>query len=69
MKRQEKSLTKMAILRRWNLNISTQFWDPTMSSESEHCWWETHRSWSGLSVVDPIVALLLQGACEKVLIA
>lgn len=40
-----------------------------MSSESEQCWWEMHRSWSGLSVVDPIVALLLQGACEKVLIA
>lgn len=62
----------MAILRRWTLNISVLFRDPTMSSESEDCWWEIRRilwSWSGLSVVDPIVALVLQGACEKVLIA
>lgn len=72
MKRQEKSLTKMAILRRWNLNISARFWDPTTSSKSEDCWWEMRRiqrSWFDLSVVDPIVALVLQGACEKVLIA
>lgn len=62
----------MAILRRWNLNISARFWDLTTSSKSEDCWWEMcriQRSWSDLSVVDPIVALVLQGACEKVLIA